>query len=163
MKNLNYIDSINFTNSFKKALQRVCVDELHTEVSGTTSYDGCIEGERLDIYSETAEFSIITYYTSYPGSIYATSPEPYKDNRIEYIRVYMHPRISLAKKSDEDKFREVFYAGSKEVLIAITPFILKNMEGLVTACKETIAIKNDADRNERYQTYLKLKEEFEKE
>jgi len=165
MPRLLYNEATQFCKALEDEIKKLegCKDaDIIENISDDREYGGALAGENFEIDTKFINMGIkISYYGEFPSDIYAVSPKENANKEIEGITVYMTNMITI--NDPTGKCKEHFYAGSKEVLVAITPFINKKIKMIIEYCQAAVDKKNKAEKDKRYQTYLKLKEEFEKE
>lgn len=162
MPRLLYKEATHFCKVLVDEIKKLeeCKDtDIAENISDEKQYGGALAGENIEINSKFVTVGVkISYYKDFPSEIYAVSPAAYADTEIEGITIYMTNMIKI--NDPTGKCKEHFYAGSKEVLVAITPFINKKIKMLIEYCQAAVDEENKAEKDKRYQTYLKLKEEF---
>lgn len=165
MSRLLYKEATHFCKVLVDEIKKLegCKDtDIIENISEDRQFGGALAGENFEIDSKFINMRIkISYYGYFQSKIYAESPKINADKEIEGITVYMTNMITI--NDPTGKCKEHFYAGSKDVLVAITPFINKKIKMIIEYCQAAVDEENKAEKDKRYQTYLKLKEEFEKE
>lgn len=134
------------------------IDKYHSEIKETSScglstYNGYIEGESRRVDTNFATITIKILYCDFPSTWYFEQTD--KGNaKIKSIQ------FSIAPKHKNAEYK-TFYAEDDELIRVIYPFIIREVERAKDTFNKEIEEKEKAEKEKRYNEFLRLKQEFE--
>lgn len=150
-----YKEILNVINDLKKNH----LDDAKRKYKAKTDYNGYIKGETHTFENKYMEVIVdIEYHKEYPSVTYFEKGPLKEDLKKEIGNV----KITLCPKQGCTDWR-TYYAEDREVFEVIFPFVTEKIKEVREAFEALEKKKEDDAREQRRQTFLKLKQEFEPE